>query len=64
MNISLLIVIIALIAGCIFYDELYNKNVENMSNGLSIALGFIVSFILVEGLYIILNNDLYKMFNL
>lgn len=46
------IVIIGLIIGCIFYDELYNKNVENMSEevqkGVAYSLfGALIVFIII-----------------
>jgi uncharacterized integral membrane protein len=55
MNISLLISILALIVGCVFYDELYKKEVENMSNLWQILTGFILSVIFVVG-FIIYNK--------
>ena len=52
MNNSLIIIGIVLIISCLFYDELYNKNVENMSEEVQkgifytsmglLGLGFIV----------------------
>jgi undecaprenyl pyrophosphate phosphatase UppP len=51
MNYSLIVIGIALIIGSVFYDELYNKEVENLNKryyiGIGVILAFIVAYILI-----------------
>ena len=45
------IVILALIIGCVFYDELYNKNVENFPGW---AIGILIVVLLIPVLSLLL----------